>query len=126
MSSDKEAEWKVPQKYINSAKIIGAELIRASGRLAGDIVKRVTDDPKTEAVILVNNHSTSNKWFRPLWGHLLCFVHGRIKMIKNGVQSETSPIYGSIFVYIGQNQSAFAEEFSKYGGIMKRANVNEY
>jgi len=71
----------------------------------------------TEAVVLVNAHSTDTRWFQPLWNHTLCFTDHRINYYGSEGSGST---HGSVFVYIGPNWERFAEEFAQYGAVVRR------
>ncbi len=60
-------------------------------KFIGRLVKQVAAGVTTEAVVLVNAHSTDTKWFQPLWDHTLCFTDHRI----NYYGSEGSGAFGS-------------------------------
>lgn len=81
------------------------------------LVEQVAAGIVTEAVVLVNAHSTDTKWFQPLWDHTLCFTDHRINYYGTSGSGST---HGSVFVYIGPNWEAFAEEFRQYGAVVRR------
>lgn len=71
----------------------------------------------TEAVVLVNAHATETDWFAPLWDYPLCFTDHRINFYGgNGVGST----HGSVFVYLGDNETEFVREFDQWGYCVRR------
>jgi hypothetical protein len=79
----------------------------------------------SESIILLPNTCTENKWFKPLFDGVLCFVRGRIKFDSSDSYNEGSPSHGNIFIYFGQNKRRFAEVFSKFGNIMAGISTSE-
>lgn len=86
-------------------------------KFIGRLVEQVEAGITSEAVVLVNAHSTDTKWFQPLWDHTLCFTDHRINYYGSEGSGST---HGSVFVYIGANWEAFAEEFKQYGAVVRR------
>ena len=74
----------------------------------------------TQAILLVNAHSTETGWFQPLWNHTLCFTNHRINFYGTTGSGST---HGSVFVYLGANWQAFAKEFQKWGAVVRRVSV---
>jgi hypothetical protein len=73
----------------------------------------------TAAVLLVNSHATSSKWFQPLWDFTLCFTCPRIRYWQPD-SNATSPNSGSVFIYFGADRERFKDVFSTYGAIVVR------
>ncbi len=71
----------------------------------------------TEAILLVNAHSTDTTWFQPLWNHILCFTDHRINFYGTEGGGST---HGSVFIYLGPNSERFAEEFQQWGVVVVR------
>lgn len=91
----------------------------------GDLVSAFIDrvptalfEGLTAAIILVNAHSTDAKWFKPLWNGLLCFTDHRINFY--GDPDRSGSTHGSVFVYFGDHQQKFAENFRNFGTIMRK------
>lgn len=58
----------------------------------------------------------SSKW--PSCGHMpLCLVENRIKFTKPDGSSGDRPTHSNVIVYIGLDQEAFANAFSKFGVV---------
>jgi ParB family chromosome partitioning protein len=77
----------------------------------------------TEAIALISATTVEREWFKPLWDYCLCFHYGRIKFISPDtelIDSMTSPMTGSIFIYLGHREKRFAAVFSQVGAIVKR------
>jgi ParB family chromosome partitioning protein len=73
----------------------------------------------TEAIILVNSVH-SQKWQRPLYDFPVCFVDHRIEFCDQHGEVNPNPTFANIFVYLGQHEDRFAEEFEKHGYCMRR------
>lgn len=71
-----------------------------------------------QAVLLLLGNSCFTKYFQPLWQYPLCFHDGVITFRKaNGKWDDFG--FGTIFVYLGPNETKFIEAFSKFGRIAK-------
>ena len=77
-----------------------------SGYRAGHVVA---------AIVHLSNWSVCMHRFQPLWDYPVCFVQGRIDFTGN-----RRPVTGSVFVYLGPDPAAFADEFSQLGAVMRR------
>lgn len=78
----------------------------------------------TEAILLVNSHSTDAKWFEPLFLHTVCFTNHRSRFWnEDGVGG--SPTHGSLFAYLGPDKDRFALEFGKFGSVLQPYNLGE-
>lgn len=86
-------------------------------KFVGRLMAQVAAGTTTEAVVLVNAHSTDTKWFQPLWNYTLCFTDHRINYYGTSGSGST---HGSVFIYIGPNWQAFAQEFAQYGAVVRR------
>lgn len=89
-------------------------------KFVGRLMEQVAAGITTEAVVLVNAHSTDTKWFQPLWGHTLCFTDHRINYYGTAGSGST---HGSVFIYIGPRWKEFAEEFQQYGAVVRRVDL---
>ena len=77
----------------------------------------------SEIVILVNSvHSQA--WQRPLYDFLVCFVDHRIKFVSGDGEENENPTFQNIFVYIGPREVEFADEFSRYGYVMRKVDAS--
>lgn len=92
------------------------------GRIVGSFIGKLSEElasgSTTEAVVLVNAHCTDTSWFQFLWNGTLCFTDHRINFY--GDDDRGGSTHGSVFVYFGENDTAFAEEFSQYGAVVRR------
>jgi hypothetical protein len=102
-------------------------------RAVEKLVESVEAGVTTKAIVLVNNHCQSARWFKPLWDYTLCFKKGRIKFdcIRDGVtsQTKTSPTFGSVFVHLSKKRDCdcsarreFASVFEVFGGVVSAYN----
>ncbi len=74
-----------------------------------------------QAVVLVGAHGIETQWFKKYWGEVLCFTGHRIKFNTPAGQAKAGNISGSVFIYLGDNQKEFANEFDpKHGFVVKR------
>lgn len=72
----------------------------------------------TEAVVMLFNAATDRGWFRPLWGHALCFVYGRLRFRRPGGEIGNQPLQPNGLVYLGPQVGRFAELFAPIGRIV--------
>jgi len=73
------------------------------------------------AIVLLGAHAIETKWFAPYWDEVLCFTGGRIKFNTPTGPAKAGNIAGSVFIYLGPEQKAFAKEFDpKHGFVVKR------
>lgn len=84
------------------------------------LIAEVSAGHVTEAIVLVNSHSTDANWFQPLWDYTLCFTNHRINFISPDGKPESGSNHGSVFVYIGTNTDKFACEFGQYGTVVQK------
>jgi ParB family chromosome partitioning protein len=66
------------------------------------------------AITVLNAYGFDASWFRPLFGHVLCFTDHRIQFYGGG------PTFGSLFAYLGPEPLAFAQTFAQFGPIVRR------
>lgn len=89
---------------------------------AGAWIRRLIEHHKTGAIeqaILLVNAWTSRKWFDPLWAYPLCFHRGSLSFYNKAGIGSRNPV-SNIFVYLGPNEQAFIDVFSRFGTIVKR------
>lgn len=72
-----------------------------------------------EAIVLVNSRATDAKWFQPLFDGVICFTDHRIDF-NSPHEKHASSTHGSVFIYFGPNEKAFAQVFERFGNIVKR------
>ena len=95
------------------------------GNLVGEFVAKLVTEHRTgnvsEAILLVNAHCTDTNWFQPLWDGCLCFTDHRINFYGDDTRSGST--HGSVFVYLGDRVSVFAERFSEFGAVVQRVTL---
>ena len=91
----------------------------AQAAFAARLLEEHGEDHVREAVLLLNANAVETEWFRPLWGHTLCFVYGRINFLSPST-TKTSSTHGSVFVYLGASWRRFAEVFSRVGAVVRK------
>ena len=73
-----------------------------------------------QAVILVSPKSIGEEWFSPLYKGLFCFTHDHLKLQnRNDEKEEKEDKFGGCFVYFGNREKQFINEFRKNGTILK-------
>lgn len=77
-------------------------------------VQEFDADRVSAEILLLNAYGFDATWFRPLFGHVLCFTDHRIKFHGGG------PTFGSLFVYLGPDAQRFAEIFAQFGHVVRR------
>ncbi len=70
------------------------------------------------ACVLLSAYTSDTIWFRPLFDHALCYVHGRIAFY--GPSATASSTTGSVIVYLGHDRARFAEVFADFGTVVAR------
>ncbi len=92
------------------------------GKICCKFVNKLIDEYKNRtvnsAILLVNANATDVSWFQPLFDYVLCFTNHRLNF--DSVNNASGSTHGSCFVYFGQKDKKFADEFSQYGNIVKR------
>jgi len=73
-----------------------------------------------QAVVLVGAHAIETQWFKDYWDYVLCFTGHRIRFITPEGEQVAGNIAGSVFIYLGDKQKGFAEEFAQHGYVVKR------
>lgn len=68
---------------------------------------------------------TNASWFQWLWDYVICFADHRLhfdKIIDGRLvkESRDSHMLGTIFVYLGSNESQFINVFSQFGTVARR------
>jgi hypothetical protein len=75
--------------------------------------------------ILLSTLRVETPWFQHLWEFPICFANHNVRFIRNydtpgkPGRYTTGHIHGTIFVYLGPNESRFMEHFSKFGRIVR-------
>lgn len=77
-----------------------------------------------EQAVLLATCQVSSKWFIPLWQFPICFADHNIQFDcsipnKHRYNGKDEHPYGTIFVYLGPNESKFIEVFSQFGRIAR-------
>ena len=88
-----------PEKYINQLFV------------------RIDNGRVKQAMVLVSPKSIGEEWFSPLYKGLVCFTHDHLKL-QNGNELKEDK-FGGCFVYFGNNEEEFIDEFRKIGTILK-------
>ena len=88
----------------------GGQQVEFIARLMSQLAEGITE----QAVVLVNANGTETQWFKPLWEYLLCFADHRINFLKSESGLGCGATHGSVFIYLGPNQDAFVQEFSRW------------
>jgi hypothetical protein len=96
---------------------------REQGEFIASLVEQFGEGIVTQAVVLVNAHATETDWFRPMWDHTLCFTDHRINFHNGGGGPGTGSTHGSVFIYLGPNEGAFAREFQQWGYVVRRVDA---
>ena len=81
------------------------------------IEKLVREDIE-QAILLLLGNACFRKYFEPLWEYLLCFNQGDIAFFREDGENGHFG-FGTLFVYIGNNEEKFIEVFSQFGPIVK-------
>ena len=74
-----------------------------------------------QAITLVTS-DTDASWFQPLWQFPICFATHRVTFLRPGAEARAQ-FFGTCFVYLGPNESAFIEHFSRFGRIARAIDV---
>lgn len=73
----------------------------------------------TQAIALVTTEVNA-KWYYPLWQFPICIPDHRVNFIVPVQQkNKYSQMFGTSFVYLGSNETRFAEVFSQFGHVVK-------
>lgn len=86
-----------------------------SSALIQRFADKVVNSEFNQAIVLVNN-ATETGWFRKLADNAsaIVFTTGRIKYYKRDGEHGT-PLQGQAFLYFGNNEESFLNEFLQYG-----------
>lgn len=90
------------------------------GKFVAKLLEEVDAGHVSAAIALVNAHCTDTGWFQPLWSHALCFTNHRIDFESAGRDKTSTSTHGSVFVYVGNEPSVFAERFAEFGAVVRR------
>lgn len=84
------------------------------GQFAERLAEQYRKGNVTAAIVLVNN-ATDTAWFHSLAeeASAMCFPRGRIRFWHPDKVS--APLQGQAFIYLGEDQEAFAAEFAQFG-----------
>jgi phage N-6-adenine-methyltransferase len=88
-------------------------------------VKKLLDaycNNQVQQAILLVTTDTDAGWFQPLWSYPICFANHRVLFIRPGMPTQ-GQFFGTCFVYLGANESAFIEHFSEFGCIAKAVSI---
>lgn len=91
-------------------------------QVIGDWIDKAFREYKSgsaDEIIICINNATDTKWFARLWDASLCFVQGRIPFWGPHNKND-SPAHGTVFVYLGENNSKFSEVFSEIGCVIAK------
>lgn len=79
-------------------------------------------DEYDAACVLVNN-ATDTEWLQAMLEicDAACFVKKRIKFIDKQGEPSGAPLQGQVVVYMGDRAERFAEVFSQFGWVCRRA-----
>lgn len=106
-------QWKASTVFMNPP--FGSQ----AAKFVAKFVKSYELGYIKSGIILVSAHATDTTWFQHLWGGWLCFTRGRDVYYQ--IDGESSPTFGSVFIYFGDEKEKFKAEFSKYGHVVKSA-----
>ena len=108
--------WEAQRVYMNPPYGDGA------GYFVAHLLREVAEGRVHEAVVCLNSNSQESRWFQPLWDHTLCFTRGRVDFIYGGKDPDkaNSSNHGTVFIYIGPNDTRFVEVFSRFGNVVRR------
>lgn len=81
------------------------------------LIQSYTDGSVTQAMC-ITYASTSEKWFIPLTGYAMCFLHGRTSFLSPADDILNQNTKGCVVTYLGDNVQKFDEEFRKIGSVM--------
>lgn len=91
---------------------------------ASDLIKQftskfafhVSEGHISQGVVLVNN-ATETEWFGELisCATAVVFPKGRIKFVDMDGKASGAPLQGQAFIYFGENDASFLEEFGAFG-----------
>ena len=86
------------------------------GQFVAKLIYHVQRIDVRQAIVLVNN-ATETAWFNELISEAtaVVFPRGRIKYLRPNGLPDAVGLQGQAFVYIGQNESTFLAEFSRFG-----------
>ncbi len=93
------------------------------------LIRRFTDKAVSayqsgdiEQAIILATAEINAKWFQALAGFLICIPDHRVSFIVPEKLDKYSQMFGTTFVYLGQQESRFVEIFGQFGGVYKRLN----
>lgn len=71
------------------------------------------------AAVLLIPASTATRWFDALWQYPICFPRFRIRFVDQEGRASDGVSFGTCFVYLGQEERRFVEEFRQYGQVAR-------
>lgn len=89
------------------------------GQFSKAISEKFVSGEVSEACILVNN-ATETAWFQEMIPvcSAICLVKTRVKFL-DPEGNPGAPLQGQIVIYLGKNQSGFAEHFQPFGPVLQ-------
>jgi phage N-6-adenine-methyltransferase len=76
--------------------------------------------------ILLTTCDSDNQWFQRFWDYLICFSNHNVHFYKPNADgalkkdSRSTQMFGTVFTYLGPNESKFIEVFSNLGTVARR------
>jgi ParB family chromosome partitioning protein len=115
--------WRARSLWLNppygrSAKMQGHHL--STIKLFVDKCLETYQRGDVEQAIILATTEVNAKWFYPLWQYPICIPDHRVNFIVPEQQkNKYSQMFGTCFVYLGQNETKFNEVFSRFGHIVQ-------
>jgi len=82
------------------------------------LIKSYEQGHITQAIILATTEVNA-QWFYPLWSYTVCIPDHRVHFIVQETLHKYCQMFGTCFVYLGQDDTKFIEVFSQFGRIVK-------
>lgn len=88
------------------------------------IASRFESGEIQQACVLVNN-ATDTGWFQRMMlaGNAVVFIRTRVRFLDPDGNPSGAPLQGQCVIYFGENKEEFYNEFSRFGIVLKHANV---
>lgn len=85
--------------------------------LISQFIEKLTANRTFEQAIVLVNNATETQWGQMLLraSDAVCFHQGRIRFIDPFGVAGQAPLQGQMICYIGENKTAFMNEFTQYG-----------
>jgi hypothetical protein len=90
--------------------------------IMGIFIKKLIEEYRSGHVtqaILLATAKTDASWFFSLWGYPVCIANHRVIFTRPGMEPQ-GHFYGTIFVYLGADETKFIDIFSQFGPIVKQ------